>query len=527
MRGLIAAVTFLPFPAFASTSQLSVTLFGSLVFLFLFIIWIGSKHTKSAASFYAAKSRLTSLQNGLAIAGDYISGASLMGLTGLIWLYGFDGILFAVGFFIGWPLILLMLAERLRNLGRFTFADITSYRLAEKPLRLLSSVNTLSIVIIYLLAQMVGLGALLQHIFQIEYSTAVLSIGMLFAAYLGLGGYKATNRAQIIKTTILLVGASLLAVCVFIALDFNLKPLLLVEAGNTPIYGQLLKDPISGLSLGLALFFGAAGLPHILMRFFTLPDAKQARTSAFYATSLIGYFYVLVLAIGLACMSLIPPVLPDLTTAGNEGIILLTRVLDSPWLTAMIAAVAFTTMLAVVAGLTQAGATAISYDLYANLYKSGRSDTDAEIKVSRVATVSLALICALLALAFESQNIAYLVALAFTVSASSNFPVLVLSLYWSRLTTRGATLGGWLGLITALTLIVLGPQVWVAVFGFEQAIFPWAYPALFSMPLAFITMILVSLLDFSPQGKLEQNKFQQQQFRSLTGVVTSTQSEEK
>lgn len=498
-------------------------------------LW-SSKRTRSAADYYAAGGGITGFQNGLAIAGDYMSAASFLGISGLVYLSGFDGLIYSIGFLVGWPLILFMIAERLRNLGKFTFADVASYRLGQRQIRTLSAVGSLCVVSLYLIAQMVGSGKLIQLLFGLPYNYAVVLVGILMVLYVTLGGMLATTWVQIIKAVLLLSGASFMALMVLVHVQFDLGDLFQQATDVHPRGidimkpGGLVSDPVSAISLGIALMFGTAGLPHILMRFFTVADAKEARKSVFFATGFIGYFYVLTFIIGFGAILLVSTNPTFLTTEGtliggnNMAAIHLAGAVGGDWFLGFISAVAFATILAVVSGLALAGASAVSHDLYANVIRPGATDEE-EVRVSKMTTIALGVVAISLGILFENQNIAFMVGLAFAIAASANFPVLFLSMYWKQLTTRGAMAGGWLGLITAVSLVILGPIVWVQILGNESAVFPYKYPALFSVIVAFVGIWYFSVTDKSEAGAQEREKFDHQFIRSHTGVGAAEASD--
>ncbi|MCD8522019.1 MAG: cation acetate symporter [Saccharospirillaceae bacterium] len=514
----------------------AITMFVIFVVLTLGITLWSGRRTRSAADYYAAGGGITGFQNGLAIAGDYMSAASFLGISGLVYLSGFDGLIYSIGFLVGWPLILFMIAERLRNLGRFTFADVASFRLGQRQIRTLSAVGSLCVVALYLVAQMVGSGKLIQLLFGLPYHYAVVLVGFLMVLYVTIGGMLATTWVQIIKAILLLSGASFMALMVLIHVGFDMGDLFLkatqVHDKGIDIMapGGLVSDPVSAISLGVALIFGTAGLPHILMRFFTVADAREARTSVFYATGLIGYFYILTFIIGFGAIVLVSTSSQFLDEAGaliggnNMAAIHLSKAVGGDLLLGFISAVAFATILAVVSGLALAGASAVSHDLYANVFRPGASDEE-EVRVSKITTVILGMVAIALGVLFEQQNIAFMVGLAFAIAASANFPVLLLSMYWQRLTTRGAMIGGWLGLMTAVSLVILGPIVWVQILGNERAIFPYQYPALFSVIVAFIGIWYFSVTDKSEAGAAEREKFDQQFVRSHTGLGAAQASD--
>ena len=499
----------------------------------LYITYWASKRTRSRQDYYTAGGRITGLQNGLAIAGDFMSAASFLGISALVYTSGYDGLIYSIGFLIGWPIILFLIAERLRNLGRYTFADVASYRLQQKPIRTLSACGSLVVVALYLIAQMVGAGKLIQLLFGLNYHVAVILVGILMVLYVLFGGMLATTWVQIIKAVLLLAGASFMALMVMKSVNFDFNTLFAEAVKVHPkgiaimSPGGLVSDPISALSLGLALMFGTAGLPHILMRFFTVSDAKEARKSVFYATGFIGYFYILTFIIGFGAILLVSanPAFKDATGAllggTNMAAVHLANAVGGNFFLGFISAVAFATILAVVAGLTLAGASAVSHDLYASVMKNGKATERDELKVSKVTVVVLGLVAIALGILFEKQNIAFMVGLAFSIAASCNFPIIILSMYWSRLTTRGAMIGGWLGLLTAVILMILGPTIWVQILGHEKPIYPYEYPALFSMIVAFVGTWLFSITDSSLAGQQERERFRAQFVRSQTGLGIS------
>ena len=510
--------------------NIAISMFIIFVGLTLYITYWASKRTKTAKSFYTAGGEITGFQNGLAISGDFMSAASFLGISGLVYLTGFDGLIYSIGFLVGWPIILLLIAEPLRNLGKYSFADVASFRLKQKPIRLLAACGSLFTVILYLIAQMVGAGKLIEILFGLPYYAAVLIVGGLMILYVTFGGMLATTWVQIIKAILLLSGASLISILVLQEFDFNLN-LFFIEATNIHAKGidilapgGLISDPISAISLGLALMFGTAGLPHILMRFFTVKDAVQARKSVVYATGFIGYFYILTFIIGFGAIILVsqnPLYLDDLgglIGKNNMAAIHLAHAVGGEVLLGFISAVAFATILAVVSGLTLAGASAISHDLYANVFNHKKTNEKKEMQVSKIATIALGLLAIFLGIIFESQNVAFMVGLAFAIAASTNFPILLLSIYWKNLTTKGAVIGGSAGLLTAIILVILGPVVWVDVFKNSQAIFPYKYPALFSMSVTFLGIWFFSMIDKSKDAQFVKSKFNSQFFRSQTGI---------
>ena len=510
--------------------------------IIMFVLFVGatlcitywaSKRNKSAADYYAAGGKITGFQNGLAIAGDYMSAASFLGISALVYTSGYDGLIYSIGFLVGWPIILFLIAERLRNLGKYTFADVASYRLGQAQIRSLSACGSLVVVAFYLIAQMVGAGKLIQLLFGLDYHVAVILVGILMCLYVLFGGMLATTWVQIIKAVLLLSGATFMAVMVMKHVNFDFNSLFAEavkvhpkgEAIMSP--GGLVTDPISSFSLGLALMFGTAGLPHILMRFFTVSDAKEARKSVLYATGFIGYFYILTFIIGFGAILLVStnPAFKDAAGAllggNNMAAVHLADAVGGSIFLGFISAVAFATILAVVAGLTLAGASAVSHDLYASVIKKGKANDKDEIRVSKITTVILGVLAIGLGILFESQNIAFMVGLAFSIAASCNFPVLLLSMYWKNLTTRGAMIGGWMGLVSAVGLMILGPTIWVQILHHEKAIFPYEYPALFSMIIAFAGIWFFSITDKSKAAEKERALFFPQFVRSQTGLGAS------
>ncbi len=531
----------------------AVIMFLAFVAVTLGITYWAARRTKTAAQFYAAGGGITGFQNGLAIAGDYMSAASFLGISGLVYMNGYDGLVFSVGWLVGWPVILFLIAERLRNLGKYTFADVASYRLRQGPVRTFAASGSVATVIFYLIAQMVGAGSLIQILFGLPYWLAVVIVGVLIIMYVTFGGMLATTWVQIIKAVLLLGGATFIAVMVLWKFGFSLETLFReasdanvarIDQANTfraandmPALpytnvmgpGGLITDPISAISTGIALMFGTAGLPHILMRFFTVRDAVAARRSVFYATGFIGYFYILTFIIGFGAMALLsldPEYLvaqsatPGLLQGtANMSAVHLSHALGGDLFLGFISAVAFATILAVVSGLTLAGASAISHDLYASVFRRGRSNEQDEIRVSRIATVVLGIIAILLGIVFQRINVAFMVMLAFTIAASANFPVLMMAMFWDKLTTRGAVIGGYLGLVSAVVLTVLSPGVWVTVLGLPgPAPFPYQTPALFTVTLAFVATWFFSVTDKSESAKAEHRAFEAQFIRSQTGI---------
>ncbi len=550
-----------------ATNWTAIIMFGIFVAGTLYITKWAAAKTKSAADFYTAGGGITGFQNGLAIAGDYMSAASFLGISAAVMANGYDGLIYSIGFLVGWPVITFLMAERLRNLGKFTFADVAAYRFKQTPIRAFAATGTLVVVAFYLIAQMVGAGQLIKLLFGLEYWMAVVIVGVLMMVYVLFGGMTATTWVQIIKAVLLLCGASFMAFMVLAKFGFSpeamfakaveIKSMLAskelvaaaVKAGADPATvdvtaaaaakglsimgpGNFVKDPISAISFGMALMFGTAGLPHILMRFFTVPSAKEARKSVFWATTWIGYFYILTFIIGFGAITFVltDPTFLDakgaLKGGGNMAAIHLANAVGGNVFLGFISAVAFATILAVVAGLTLSGASAVSHDLYATVFKEGKADSAAELRVSRITTIVLGVIAVVLGIAFEKQNIAFMVSLAFAIAASANFPVLFMSVLWKNCTTKGAVIGGFLGLISSVGLTVVSPSIWEAVMGNPKgsAWFPYTSPALFSMTIGFVGIWLFSILDNSEQAAKERALYLDQETRSETGVGAAAAS---
>ncbi|MBT8766852.1 cation acetate symporter [Metapseudomonas boanensis] len=505
----------------------------------LLITWWAARRTRSTSDFYTAGGGISGFQNGLAIAGDYMSAATLLGLSSLVFAKGYDGFIYTIGFFVGWPIVTFLMAERLRNLGRYTFADIVSYRLDQSRVRTLAAIGSLTVVCCYLIVQMVGAGQLIKLLFGLDYPIAVMVVGALMLVYVIFGGMIATTWVQIIKAVLLLAGGTTLVFLAMSEFGFSYEQLasraIDVHVAGSAIMGpgSMLADPINTVSLSLGLVFGIAGLPHILMRFFTVPNAREARKSVFYATGFIGFFFLVVCTLGFTAIVIIgtdPQYFIDgkvggaLIGGGNMVAMHLAQAVGGNLFLGFLSAVAFATILAVVSGLALAGASAISHDLYATVLKKGRASEKDEMRVTRFATVGLGVIAIGLGLLFEQMNIAFLVGLTFGVAASANFPVLIMAMYWKGLTTRGALWGGFAGLACALLLVILSPAVWVTVLGHAQAIFPYDHPALFSMPLAFLVIVVVSNLDRSARADRERAAFEDQFVRAQTGLGAAAAS---
>lgn len=494
------------------------------------ITWWAAKRVKSRRDFLVAGGGITPLQNGLAIAGDFMSAATFLGITGAIYFNGADAILLGVGIMVGWPFILMMIAERFRNLGRYTFIDVVSYRLDQRPMRIMASCVSLSIVIFYLIAQMVGAGTLIQILFGLDYLWAVIIVGCLMVIYVAFGGMVATTWVQLIKACLLLVGGSYLAFAILHQFGFSVEGMLAESVSRHPagetllLPGRWLNDAGSVVTVGLTMMFGVVGLPHVLMRFFTVKDARDARKSVFYATSIMGYFYILIMIIGLGSVAILfgdPEYLDAdgrLRGGANMVAIHLSGILGGPYMLGFMSAVSFATILAVVAGLTLSGAATIAHDLYAHALHRGDADEEKVIKLTKLTTVVIGLLAIAFGFAFEGQNVAITAGFALAVAASVNFPIIFLAMYWSGLTTRGAIYGGAAGLVAALVPTILSQGVWVAILGNEQAIFPYIYPTIIAMPITFVVVMLVSVLDRSDKANAEREKFAEQFVRSESGI---------
>jgi cation/acetate symporter len=487
-------------------NPVAIAFFLGFIGLTLGITYWAARRTRSTEHFYAAGRSVTGFQNGLALAGDYMSAASFLGIAGLVALSGFDGLIYSIGFLVGWPIVMFLIAEPLRNLGRYTFADVVAFRLRQTPVRIAAACGSLAVVVFYLIAQMVGAGNLIRLLFGMPYDRAVVLVGLVMLAYVLFGGMIATTWVQIVKAVLLMSGAFLLALLVL--WRFALDPLALFAAAAERYGegvlgpGQLVSDPLDAVSLGLALMFGTAGLPHILMRFYTVPDARTARTSVSWATGFIGLFYLLTFVLGFGAMVLVGrDAIQAVDRGGNMAAPLLAEAVGGTGFLGFIAAVAFATILAVVAGLTLSGAAALSHDLWVNVVRGGKAPEREQLRVARAATILLALASIALGIAFQGQNVAYMVGLAFAIAASANFPALVLSIFWRRFTTRGAQASMLVGTASALVLIYLSPTIQMDMLQQASAPFPLKNPGLVTLPLSFLVGILVSLLAPEPAAE--------------------------
>ncbi len=491
--------------AIGEPNATAILFFFIFVALTLGITYWAARKTKSTEEFFAAGRSISGRQNGFALAGDYMSAASFLGIAGLVSLSGFDGLIYSTGWLVGWPVVLFLIAEPLRNLGKYTFADVVAYRLRQTPVRVAAAIGTLAVVAFYLIAQMVGAGNLIRLMFGLSYEVAVIIVGLVMLAYVLFGGMIATTWVQIVKACLLLGGATLMSVLVLAQFDMN--PVALFAAAQdrygTGVLGPgaLITSPWEAISLGMALMFGTAGLPHILMRFYTVPDAQAARQSVFWATGLIGLFYLLTFVLGFGAMVLVGrDLIAAVDAGGNMAAPLLAEAVGGNWLFGFIAAVAFATILAVVAGLTLSGAAALSHDLWVSVVRKGRADHSEQLKVARMATLTLGIIAILLGIAFKGQNVAFMVGLAFAVAASGNFPALVMSIFWRKSTTYGMVATVLVGTATSLLFIYLSPTIQVDILGNSSAWFPLRNPALITIPLSVAVGVGVSLWKPEPSA---------------------------
>ena len=480
-------------------------------FFFLFIAvtlgitWWAARRTGTTEQFYVAGRTISAGQNGFALAGDYMSAASFLGIAGLVSTTGFDGLIYSTGWLVGWPVVLFLIAEPLRNLGRYTFADVVAMRMRQTPVRIAAAAGTLATVTLYLIAQMVGAGGLIRLMFGFSYELAIVLVGCVMIGYVLFGGMIATTWVQIVKAILLMTGAFILAVMVLARFGMNPAALFAAAAerygAGVLAPGKLVTNPLDALSLGMALMFGTAGLPHILMRFYTVPDARAARTSVFIATGLIGLFYLLTFILGFGAMVLVGPErITAVDRGGNMAAPLLAELLGGTPFLGFIAAVAFATILAVVAGLTLSGAAALSHDLWVSVVRKGRADSGEQLKVARLATLALGAVAVGLGITFKGQNVAFMVSLAFAIAASANFPALTLAIFWRGYTTAGAVTSMAAGTAATLALIYLSPTLQIDILGRDEAWFPLKNPALVTMPLSFLAGIAVSLLAPEPSA---------------------------
>jgi cation/acetate symporter len=512
-----------------AVNPVAIVMFLVFVAATLGISYWASRRTHSSKDFYTAGGQITGLQNGTAIAGDFMSAASFLGITGLIFLGGFDGLVLALGAFSAWPLLLFLLAKRVRNLGSFTFVDVVSQRLERTRIRLVAIGGTIVVVILYLIAQMVGAGKLIQLLFGLPYEVAVIAVSILVLTYVTFGGMLATTWVQIIKAVLLMAGVTITAALVLYHSGFSIENLLAGAAANHPrgdvilSPGVLFQDPVQVTTILVSMLFGTLGLPHILMRLFTVPDMHEAKKSAFYASLFMGYFYLALIILGFGTAMLLYNDPAFFTAEGkliggnNMAAIHLATAVGGDLLTGFMSAVTFATILAVVAGLTVSGAAAISHDLYAEVICKGVPDSHRELQLTRLTTLVIGVIAVILGILFENENVAFIATMPMVVAASVNFPVLFLSLFWPGLTTRGAIWGALAGLVSSVGLIIVGPQVWVSVLGFEEPLFPYNYPALFTLPLALAVTWLFSVTDRSVRGEIDRDNYLRLLIRSEYG----------
>ena len=503
-----------------STSGVAIAWFLGFVSITLAITWWAARRTRTTRDFFAAGGNVSAVQNGFALAGDYMSAASFLGIAGLVSKSGFDGLIYSVGWLVGWPVITFLIAEPLRNLGKYTFADAVAYRMRQRPVRIAAATSTLAVVTIYLIAQMVGAGGLIHLLFGLPYRAAVAIVGGVMLLYVLFGGMIATTWVQIIKAALLLLGATLLAVLVLA--KFGMNPLALFSEARAQYGagvlapGELVAKPLEVVSLGIALMFGTAGLPHILMRFYTVRDAQTARRSVAYATSLIGFFYLVTFILGFGAAVLVGrDAIKGVDKGFNMAAPMLAEVLGGTGFLGFISAVAFATILAVVAGLTLSGAAAIAHDLWGHVVRHGEIEEREQLRVARVATIVLAVLAIVLGVAFEGQNVAFMVGLAFAIAASANFPALLLSMVWKGFTTRGAVASMVVGTLSSLTLITLSPTVWQDLLGNAEAVIPLKNPGVITVPLSFVVAIVVSLIAPEPEAAA---KFAEEQDRMHLGA---------
>jgi cation/acetate symporter len=503
-----------------SPTASAIAFFFLIVGLTLAITWWAAKRTRSAKEFYAAGRSVSAFQNGLALSGDYMSAASFLGIAGLVSLKGYDGMIYATGWLVGWPALMFLIAEPLRNLGKYTFADVVAFRLRQTPVRIASAVGGILTVLVYTVAQMVGAGNLIKLMFGIPYEWAEIIVGGVMLAYVLFGGMIATTWVQIVKAVLLLFGVTVLTLMVLAKFGFSPGALyagVAAKLGQTALEpGGLITNPLDAVSLGLALMFGLLGLPHILMRFYTVPDARAARKSVLYATGFIGYFYIIIPIVGFGASVLVGrEIITAMDKGGNMAAPLLAEQLGGTFFLGFIAAVAFATILAVVAGLTLAGASALSHDIYLNVIKKGQASEGEQVSVAKISTVVFGILAVLLGVLFKGQNVAYMVGLAFAVACSANFPALLLSIVWKRFTTAGAVASILTGAFLSVFLIIICPVVWVDVLGNAEALFPLKNPAIVSMPAAFLAGFLVSLLRREPRAEA---LFEDEKLRTYLGI---------
>jgi cation/acetate symporter len=502
------------------------SLFLGIVLLTLVITYFASKKTKTTSDFYTADGGLTGWQNGLAIAGDYMSAASFLGIAGTIALAGFDGFFYSIGFLVAYLVVLYLVAEPLRNLGKYTMADMIAARFNDKKIRGVAALNTISISIFYMIAQLVGAGALIKLLLGIDYVYSVLIVGVLMTVYVVFGGMTATSWVQIVKAVLLMAGTFIISLMVFAKFGFSFTAMFEHVKTATPLGeaflnpGNKFKDPLDTISLNLALVLGTAGLPHILIRFFTVKDAPTARQSVVYATWLIGAFYIMTIFLGFGAAAFVGnSAIVSANAAGNMAAPLLAQELGGDFLFAFVSAVAFATILAVVAGLVLSAASAFAHDFYSHILRKGKATEKEQMHAARWASVGVAILSIILALFAQQLNVAFLVALAFAVAASANLPIILLTIFWKRFNTAGAVTGMLVGLFSSLILVAISPSVWNPVEGAAiltgEAIFPLANPGIVSIPLGFLGAFLGTFL---AGGKADAAKFEEILVKANTGI---------
>ncbi|MEE9272730.1 MAG: cation acetate symporter [Robiginitomaculum sp.] len=512
------------------TNFYAIVIFFVFSLLTLGITYWAARRTKTKEAFYTASGGVTPMQNALAIAGDFISAATLLGVTGLLFFRGYDAYILSFSVVIGWAIMLMIIAERFRNLGRFTFVDVISYRLEGHSVRVLMAICSLVVIIFYLIGQLVGAGKLIQLLFGLDYVYAIIIVSVLMVLYVTFGGMIATTWVQMIKAILLLGGGAFIVFALLAKFNFSFSEMLQASVNVHPKGqallepgGWLKKDPLNVWTVGLTMCFGILGLPHVLMRFFTVKDATGARKSVAYATLIMSVFYIFILIIGLGAVAILWGQPEYYDAAGNivggSNMVALhaAKSLGGDLFLGFMSAVAFATILAVVAGLTLAASAAIAHDLYAIVIKKGKADPKTELKISKIAVLVVGALSVVLGLVFETQNIAVITAFALAIAASVNFPLLLLSMYWKGLTSRGAVIGGTLTFIFTIIIIILSNNIWVMVLGHEKAIFPYIYPTIFTMPAGFVLMWFFSITDKSAIAALEKSRFDEQFFRSETG----------
>jgi len=512
-------------PALAQTAlgrptTSGILFFFAIVAVTLIITYWAAKRTTTTKEFYVAGRSVSAIQNGLALAGTYMSAASFLGIAGLTALNGYDGMIYCTGWLVGWPALMFLIAEPLRNLGKYTFADVLAYRLHHGSVRIAAAIGGIITVLTHTIANMVGAGSLIKLMFGIPYEIAEISVGMAMLAYVFFGGMVATTWVQIVKACLLLGGVTILTIPLLATFNFNLGDL---YTEVSKMYGQialepggLVKDPIEAISLGIALMFGLLGLPHILMRFYTVPDARTARLSMLYATGFIGYFYCIIPIVGFGASVLVGRnIIANVDKGGNMAPLLLGELLGGTPFLGFIAAVAFATILAVVAGLTLAGASTFSHDIYVNVLKKGQVTEKNQVRIAKIATAIFSICAVLLGILFKHQNVAYMVGLTFSIACSANFPPLLMSILWKRYSSQAAVWSIIIGTTVSVSMIIMSPTVWVDIFNNPKPIITLRNPAIISMPLSFLFGWLISLI--SPDSK-DENKENTMIIRKYLGI---------